>query len=144
MASLFDQILSGLTSSPSQSNAAAAAPSAFPAQNISSIFDLVRVPSPGQFNVTAASGTKPKNYKPTQINMSGIPTPSVFSLLGLGDTVADPFTVTPASGTKPKNYKPVQISMNMPSLAGPEAMQQMLAMMGNNYGATPFAPNGQG
>ncbi len=122
-----------------------AAPQRIDASSVSSIFDLIRVPQQAQFDVTAASGTKPKNYKPVQIAMNNIPLPTVFSLMGAGQPIASPFTVTPASGTKPKNYKPTSIEMNAPQMAGPQAMQQMLAMMSQaGYGATPFSPYGQG
>jgi hypothetical protein len=76
--------------------------------------------------------------------MTGIPVASVFGLSSASAVPQDVFTVTPASGTRARNYQPTQISMNAPSLAGPAAMQQMLAMMQNNSGATPFAPFGQG
>ena len=107
-----------------------------------SIFDLIRPPQQPQFDVTAASGTKPKNYRPVQVGMSGLPAPSVFALLGDSALPQNVFTVTPASGTKPKNYRPTQIDMNAPSIAGPQAMQQMLAMM--QATRSPFAPFGQG
>lgn len=125
-----------------QSYGTTAAPQAMP-QNVSSIFDLIRPPQQAQFNVQEAQGTKPKNYQPASISMAGIPVASVFGLPGASATPQDVFTVTPASGTKAKNYRPTQISMNAPSLAGPAAMQQMLAMM-QNTSATPFAPYGQG
>lgn len=122
-----------------------AAPQQIDMSSVSSIFDLIRAPQQAQFDVTQASGTKPKNYKPVQIAMNNIPLPTVFSLMGAGQQMASPFTVTPASGTKPKNYKPVSIEMNAPQMAGPQAMQQMLAMMSQaGYGATPFSPYGQG
>ena len=144
MASLFDKIMQSIkTPTSGQGVGTTAAPQAMP-QNVSSIFDLIRVPQQAQFNVQAAQGTKPKNYKPTTISMTGMPVASVFGLPSASAMPQNVFTVTPASGTKPKNYKPTQIAMNAPSLAGPAAMQQMLAMMGNNYGATPFAPYGQG
>lgn len=106
-----------------------------------SIFDLVGAPQPAQFDVTAASGTKPKNYQPTQVEMTGVPTPSVFAL-NPGALPQNAFDVTAASGTKPKNYQPTQVTMNAPQLAGPQAMQQMLALMRGT--ATPFSPYGQG
>jgi hypothetical protein len=112
-------------------------------QNVSSIFDMIRAPQQAQFNVQAAQGTKPENYQPTAISMSGVPVASVFGLPGASAVPQNVFNVTPASGTKAKNYTPTQISMNAPSLAGPAAMQQMLAMM-KNTSATPFAPYGQG
>lgn len=144
MASLFDKIMQSVKTAPSrQSYGTTAAPQAMP-QNAMSIFDMIRAPQQAQFNVQAAQGTKPKNYQPTSISMTGIPVASVFGLSGASAVPQDVFTVTPASGTKAKNYKPTQISMNAPSLAGPAAMQQMLAMMSNNSSATPFAPFGQG
>lgn len=144
MASLFDKIMQSIkTPTSGQSFGTTAAPQAMP-QNVSSIFDLIRVPQQAQFNVQAAQGSKPKDYKPTAISMSGIPVASVFGLPGASAMPQNVFNVTPASGTKAKNYRPTQISMNAPSLAGPAAMQQMLALMGNNNGATPFAPFGQG
>ena len=143
MASLFDKIMQSIKMPTSrQSFGSTAAPQAMP-QNVSSIFDMIRAPQQAQFNVQAAQGTKPKNYQPTAISMSGIPTASVFGLPGASAVPQNVFNVTPASGTKAKNYTPTQISMNAPSLAGPAAMQQMLAMM-KNTSATPFAPYGQG
>lgn len=112
-------------------------------QNATSIFDLIRPPQQAQFNMTPASGSKPKNYTPVKVGVSGMPAASVFALPGAGALPQQVFNVTPASGTKPKNYKPTQISMNAPQLAGPQAMQQMLALMGG-MNPTPFAPNGQG
>ena len=112
-------------------------------QNATSIFDLIRPPQQAQFDVTAAQGTKPKNYVPVKVGMSGIPVASVFAMPGANPLPQQVFNVTPASGTKPKNYRPVQVSMNAPQLAGPVAMQQMLALMGG-LNPTPFAPNGQG
>ena len=109
-----------------------------------SIFDLIRAPQQAQFNVQQAQGTKPKNFRPAQIGMSNVPMPSVFNLLGAGRQSASPFTVTPSSGTRPKNFRPAQISMNAPSPAGPAAMMQMLALMRGGFGASPFAPFGQG
>lgn len=111
--------------------------------NAQSIFDLMRAPQQPQFNVTQATGTKPKNYVPASINVSGMPVASVFGLPGAAPMPDNVFTVTPASGTKPKNYKPATISMNAPQLAGPQAMQQMLEMM-RGFSPTPFAPYGQG
>lgn len=143
MASLFDKIMQSIKMPSSrQSSGTTAAPQAMP-QNVSSIFDMIRAPQQAQFNVQAAQGAKPKNYQPTAISMSGIPVASVFGLQGASAIPQDVFNVTPASGAKAKNYRPVQISMNAPSLAGPAAMQQMLAMM-QNTSATPFAPYGQG
>ena len=143
MASLFDKIMQSIKMPTSrQSYGTTAAPQAMP-QNVSSIFDLIRAPQQAQFHVQAAQGTKPKNYQPTAISMSGVPVASVFGLPGASAMPQDVFNVTPASGTKAKNYTPTQISMNAPSLAGPAAMQQMLAMM-KNTSATPFAPYGQG
>lgn len=143
MASLFDKIMQSIKMPTSrQSYGTTAAPQAMP-QNVSSIFDMIRAPQQAQFNVQAAQGTKPKNYQPTTISMSGVPVASVFGLPGASAMPQDVFNVTPASGTKAKNYTPAQISMNAPSLAGPAAMQQMLAMM-KNTSATPFAPYGQG
>ena len=110
-------------------------------QNVRSIFDLIRAPQPAQFAVTPASGTKPKNYRPTQVAMTGIPAPTVFAL-NPSALPQNAFDITPARGSKPKNYRPTQITMNAPQLAGPQAMQQMLALMQGN--ATPFAPFGQG
>lgn len=112
-------------------------------QNATSIFDLIRPPQQAQFNVTQASGSKPKNYKPVQIGVSGMPVASVFALPGANPLPQQVFNVTAAQGTDPKKYKPTQISMNAPQLAGPQAMQQMLALMGG-MNPTPFAPNGQG
>lgn len=103
-----------------------------------SIFDLIRAPQQAQFNVQQAQGTKPKNYQPARVGMSNIPMPSVFALLGAGRQGVNPFTVTPASGTRPSNYRPAQISMNAPTLAGPAAMQQMLALMGGGFRRSPF------
>ena len=144
MASLFDKIMQSIkTPSSRQSFGTTAAPQAMP-QNASSIFDMIRAPQQAQFNVQAAQGSKPSKYQPTSISMTGMPVASVFGLPGASAMPQDVFSVTPASGTKAKNYRPTQIAMNAPSLAGPAAMQQMLAMMGNNYGATPFAPYGQG
>lgn len=111
--------------------------------NANSIFGLIQPPQQAQFNMTPASGTKPKNYVPVQVGMSGMPAASVFAMPGAGVLPQQVFNVTPASGTKPKNYKPTQITMNAPQLAGPQAMQQMLALMGG-MNPTPFAPNGQG
>ena len=109
-----------------------------------SIFNMIRPPQQQpQFDVQAARGTKPGNYRPTAITMSNTPMPAVFSLMGRPQP-ANTFEVTPASGTRPGRYTPTQISMNAPSPAGPAAMQQMLAMMGGGFGATPFAPFGQG
>lgn len=143
MASLFDNIMRSLNTPASrQGSGTTAAPREMP-QNGSSIFDLIRVPQQAQFNVQAAQGTRPRNYQPTSISMSGVPVASVFGLPGASDMPQDVFTVTPASGTRARNYQPTQISMNAPSLAGPAAMQQMLAMM-QNTSATPFAPYGQG
>jgi hypothetical protein len=143
MSSLFDNIMRSLNTPASrQGSGTTAAPQAMP-QNVSSIFDLIRPPQQAQFNVQEAQGTKPKNYQPASISMTGIPVASVFGLPGASAMPQDVFTVTPASGTKAKNYRPTQISMNAPSLAGPAAMQQMLAMM-QNTSATPFAPYGQG
>lgn len=110
-------------------------------RNATSIFDLIGVPQQAQFNVQAATGTKPKNYTPTSVTMSGLPSASVFAF-NPDALPQQAFTVIPASGTKAKNYKPAQVIMNAPSLAGPDAMQQMLALM--RGGATPFAPFGQG
>jgi hypothetical protein len=126
------------TPSSRQSSGTTAAPQTMP-QNAMSIFDMIRPPQQAQFNVQAAQGTRPRNYQPTSISMTGIPVASVFGLSSASAVPQDVFTVTPAS-----NYQPTQISMNAPSLAGPAAMQQMLAMMQNNSGATPFAPFGQG
>lgn len=112
-------------------------------QNATSIFDLIRAPQQGQFNVTPATGSKPKNYTPVKVGMSGIPVASVFAMPGANPLPQQVFNVTPASGSKPKNYKPTQVSMSAPQLAGPVAMQQMLALMGG-LNPTPFAPNGQG
>lgn len=110
--------------------------------NAKSIFDLIAPPKQqAQFDVQAATGTKPKNYTPTSVTMSGMPAASVFAF-NPGALPQQAFTVIPASGTKPKDYKPGQVIMNAPSLAGPSAMQQMLALM--QGGATPFAPYGQG
>jgi hypothetical protein len=109
-----------------------------------SIFDLIRAPQQAQFNVQQAQGTRPKNFRPAQIGMSNVPMASVFNLLGAGRQSASPFTVTPSSGTRPKNFRPAQISMNAPSPAGPAAMMQMLALMRGGFGASPFAPFGQG
>lgn len=109
--------------------------------NATSIFDLLGIPQQAQFNVQAATGAKPKNYTPTSVSMSGMPPASVFAF-NPGALPQQQFTVIPASGTKAKNYKPAQVVMNAPSLAGPGAMQQMLALM--QGGATPFAPYGQG
>jgi hypothetical protein len=143
MASLFDKIMQSIKMPTSrQSYGTTAAPQAMP-QNVPSIFDMIRAPQQAQFNVQAAQGTKPKNYQPTAISMSGVPVASVFGLPGASAMPQDVFNVTPASGTKAKNYTPTQISMNAPSPAGPAAMQQMLAMM-KNTSATPFAPYGQG
>lgn len=143
MASLFDKIIQSIKAPSSrQSFGTTAAPQAMP-QNVSSIFDMIRAPQQAQFNVQAAQGAKPKNYQPTAISMSGIPVASVFGLSGASAMPQDVFTVAPATGAKAKNYKPTQIAMNAPSLAGPAAMQQMLAMM-QNTSATPFAPYGQG
>lgn len=144
MASLFEKLLKSIkTPVDRKSYGTTAAPMAMPA-NAASIFDMIRPPQQAQFDVRAAQGTKPKNYIPTAISMSGIPVASVFGLQGASAVPQNVFTVTPASGTKPKNYKPAQIAMNAPQMAGPAAMQQMLAMMGNRGGATPFAPFGQG
>lgn len=110
-------------------------------RNATSIFDLIGVPQQAQFDVRQATGTKPKNYTPASVTMSGLPAASVFAF-NPGALPQQPFTVIPASGTKAKNYKPAQVIMNAPSLAGPSAMQQMLALM--QGGATPFAPYGQG
>lgn len=144
MSSLFDKIIQSIkTPTSRQSYGTTAAPQAMP-QNVSSIFDMIRAPQQAQFNVQAAQGTKGKNYQPTAISMTGIPVASVFGLPGASAMPQDVFSVTPATGTKGKNYKPTQIAMNAPSLAGPAAMQQMLAMMSNNSSATPFAPFGQG
>lgn len=113
---------------------------AAPQPNPRSIFDLLIRPQPAQFNVRQATGTKPKNYTPASVTMSGLPAASVFAF-NPGALPQQAFTVIPASGTKPKNYRPAQVLMNAPSLAGPGAMQQMLAMMRGV--ATPFAPFGQ-
>lgn len=110
-------------------------------RNATSIFDMIAPQQQAQFDVQAATGTKPKNYTPTSVTMSGVPSASVFAF-NPGALPQQAFTVIPASGTKPKNYKPGQVIMNAPSLAGPSAMQQMLALM--QGGATPFAPYGQG
>jgi hypothetical protein len=110
-------------------------------QNARSIFDLLVRPQQAQFDVKAATGTKPKNYTPASVTMSGLPAASVFAF-NPGALPQQAFTVIPASGTKAKNYKPAQVQMNAPSLAGPEAMQQMLALMRGT--ATPFSPFGQG
>lgn len=110
-------------------------------RNATSIFDMIAPAQQAQFNVQAATGTKPKNYTPASVTMSGLPAASVFAF-NPGALPQQPFTVIPASGTKAKNYKPAQVIMNAPSLAGPSAMQQMLALM--QGGATPFAPYGQG
>jgi hypothetical protein len=143
MASLFDKIMQSIkTPSSRQSFGTTAAPQAMP-QNASSIFDMIRAPQQAQFNVQAAQGAKAKNYQPTTISMTGMPVASVFGLPGASAMPQDVFSVTPATGAKAKNYKPTQIAMNAPSLAGPAAMQQMLAMM-QNTSATPFAPYGQG
>lgn len=110
-----------------------------------SIFEMFGIPQQPQFDVTAATGTKPKNYTPASINVSGAPVASVFAMPGANTLPDQIFNVTPASGTKPKNYRPASISMNAPTIAGPAAMQQMLAMMqATRSGATPFAPYGQG
>jgi hypothetical protein len=144
MSGLFEKILKNIKMPVDRkSYGTTAAPMQMPA-NVSSIFDMLRVPQQAQFDVRAAQGTKPSKYNPTAISMSGIPVASVFGLPGASAMPQNVFTVTPASGTKPKNYKPAQIAMNAPSVAGPAAMQQMMALMGNNYGATPFAPFGQG
>jgi hypothetical protein len=144
MASLFDKIMQSVKTAPSrQSYGTTAAPQAMP-QNAMSIFDMIRAPQQAQFNVQAAQGAKAKNYQPTTISMTGMPVASVFGLPGASAMPQDVFSVTPATGAKAKNYKPAQIAMNAPSLAGPSAMQQMLAMMGNNRSASPFAPFGQG
>ena len=148
MANFFDTILKILDKrrSPSQSygvTGTTAAPRAMP-QNISSIFDLIQLPQQARFNTQAAQGTNPGSYKPTAISMTGIPVASVFGLPGASAMPQNVFNVAPPRGTNPKNYKPAQIAMNAPSLAGPAAMQQMLALMGKKNGATPFAPYGQG
>lgn len=110
-----------------------------------SIFDLLRPPQQmPQFNVQNSQGTKPKNYIPAQVSMSDTPMPAVFNMPGAGAMPSQFFNVTPSSGTKPKNFRPAQIQMNAPSPAGPAAMQQMLALMGGGFGATPFSPFGQG
>lgn len=118
-----------------------AAPS-FDAVNATSIFDLIRPQGQAQFTVNPAKGSKPGSYTPVKIGMNEIPLPTVFALAQ--QTPVSPFTVTAASGGQ-KNYKPVSIQMNAPQVAGPQAMQQMLALMSQvGYGATPFSPYGQG
>ena len=141
--SIFANLMRSLPANrPSGGGASLAAPREMPT-SVSSIFDIIRPQAPAQFDVRAAQGTKPKNYVPTAINMSGIPVASVFGLPGANPLPDQIFDVTAASGTKPKNYKPTQITMNAPTAAGPAAMQQMLALMRTARGATPFAPLGQ-
>lgn len=142
--SLFSNIAALLSKLPSREQAQPqfnfAAPQLNP--NAMSIFDLIRPPQQAQFNVTAAQGTKPKNFRPGSVTMSGIPAAAVFSMPGANPLPQQVFSVTPASGTKPKNYTPTKVTMNAPTIAGPQAMQQMLAMMGGL--PNPFGTNGQG
>lgn len=147
--SLFTRLLEQLNAkrqaSAARPQTSFAAPRQMDMSSVSSIFDLIGPQAQAQFNVTPATGSKPKNYTPVKVGMNNIPLPSVFALMGGGQQMESPFTVTAATGTKPKNYKPVSIEMNAPQMAGPQAMQQMLAMMSQaGYGATPFSPYGQG
>lgn len=124
---------------PAQQPAAPAATVAAP-----SIFDLVRAPQQqAQFDVRAAQGTKPSRYVPTSVTMSNVPAPAVFNMTG-APLPAEVFDVQAARGTKPSRYTPTSITMNAPTPAGPDAMRQMLAMMGGGHTVTPFAPFGQG
>lgn len=100
------------------------------AQGVSpATMQLIAPPQAGNFNITAPTGTKPKNYVPASMSMD-VPMPSALARLGLLPQRASPFQITPPSGTKPKNYVPARMTMNAPSPVGPGALQQILAMMG--------------
>ena len=100
-------------------------------------------PQGANFNVTAASGNKAKNYTPVSVNMTNVPMPSMFGALGL-PTAINPFTVQAAHGTKASNYVPTSISMNAPSPIGLDRMQQILMMLQNTRSQGLFGNNGQG
>lgn len=141
--SIFANIFRSLPANrPSGGGGSLAAPRQMPT-SISSIFDLIRPQAPAQFDVTQAQGSKPKNYRPTSISMTGVPVASVFGLASANQLPSQVFDVTAAQGTKAKNYRPTQISMNAPTVAGPAAMQEMLALMQTARRPTPFAPFGQ-
>lgn len=105
-------------------------------------FSMMAPPQGATFDVTAAQGTKPKNYTPVGVSMSNIPGPSMLGAAGVQAPMGA-FQVTNATGTKPKNYTPVSVAMMAPSPVGAANMQQVLQMMGG-AAPTPFAPYGQG
>lgn len=95
---------------------------------------MIQPPSFGGFNVTDARGTKPGNYRPTQLAFD-TPTPSVLQMFGLGG--GGSFDVTPASGGKPKNYRPMELNMTAPQPVGAQNLQQILMAM-NSGQLAPF------
>lgn len=99
-----------------------------PSVNPSSL-PQINAPAMPQFDVTAPTGTKPKNYTPYDVQLNAMPLPAVIQQGG-GPATADFFNVTPASGTKPKNYVPVSIQMAAPSPVGADAMMQFLQQYG--------------
>lgn len=116
------------------SRAAQAQPAPAPApagetQGVSpSTMRLITPPQAGNFNITAPTGTKPKNYVPASMSMD-VPMPSALANLGLLPQRASPFQIIAPQGTKPKNYKPAQMVMTPPSPVGPAGLQQVLALM---------------
>lgn len=111
------------------------APQAIPPQ---AMMSLMRPPAMPNFNVTPASGTRPGNFRPTQMNFA-VPAPTLLARM-MGQNQQRPaFNITPASGTKPKNYRPMQMAMNTPSPAGPDVLMQIMNMM-----RRPSNPFGQG
>ncbi len=102
---------------------------------------MIAPPQMAQFNITPASGAKPKNYQPAQMAFTP-PSPTLLAqIMGRGQQ-GPAFSVTPSSGTRPRNFRPMQMTMSPPSPVGQQALMQILAMM---RGPTnPFNPFGRG